>query len=133
MTKNETLQLVSLICRQFALLICIFKWHLFERDGAIYYYYRTLCPCQPGYEQTKAPPPPGSSAHPCSQTGTNTGRSPLAAAPILARPGPMRGPGGPRMVQRGPLLRGTVVSLFHPLTKSYLLSVQHHTGWTVHY
>lgn len=57
----------------------------------------------------------------------------LAAAPILARPGPMRGPAGPRVVQRGSLLRGTVVSLFHPLTKSYLLSVKHHTGWTVHH
>lgn len=38
----------------------------------IYYYYKTLCSCQPRHEQTKAPPPPGSSAHPDSQTGTDT-------------------------------------------------------------
>lgn len=68
-TGSQPLQLVPLVPVNLQSGFLCFKCHLFKKKGGvggtvlpIYYYYRTLCSCQPRHEQTKAPPPPASSS-----------------------------------------------------------------------
>lgn len=64
--------------------VCL-KCHLPERDGATYLLLLQdplFLRCQPGYEQTKAPPPPGSSAPSSSQPGQTRAFLPHFVSPV---------------------------------------------------
>lgn len=70
--EKQSLQIVPGFLVNLQLHVVCFKCHLFERDCATYLLLLQdplFLQCQPGYERTKAPPPPGSSAPPSPETG----------------------------------------------------------------
>lgn len=117
-TGSKIIQLIVLVPVNLQPPAICFKCHLF---GVRCYLSTTttgpFVPASRDTKKTKAPPPPGSPAHPITQTGTNTGLPPLTARdPNLSCPGPIRASVSP--------LRGTGISLhFHPLTQGCY-------GWT---
>ncbi len=111
---------------QFAMPNYMFRMSFVWGTVVPFYYYRTLCSCQPRrHEQTKAPPPPGASAHPSSQTGQTQADLPPHSDPqfVLSRTRAWTS-----ALQGGSPLRITVIRIFCPYTglrdgQNYIISV----------
>lgn len=85
--------------------VVCFKCHLFERDCATYLLLLQdplFLQCQPGYERTKAPPPPGSSAPPSPETGQTRALLPDFVSPAAQT---WSGSGPPTAVHGGSPLK----------------------------
>lgn len=87
--KKQPLRRVRAFLVQLQLQVACFKCHLLERDAATYPLLLQdplFLQCQPGSEQTKAPPPPGSSAPRSPEAGRT--RASLPDDPSLLGHGP---------------------------------------------
>lgn len=118
MEKNQSLRIVPVFLVKLQLQVVCFKCHLFERDCATYLLLLQdplFLQCQPGYEQTKAPPPPGSSAPPSPETGQTQAFLPYFVSPATQT---CSGSGPPQLYAADPLWNYSQHPILVPLTGS---------------